>query len=332
MLALPALALTPIPVPGFTSTPTDPDFDGLYEDLNANDRIDYNDVVVFFKNMTWIADNEPVACFDFNGNRRIDYNDIVRLFKEVGVPLPWDGMDRYDPAANGSTVQIPLGEGGLVITLPENPSTGYHWEATVTSGLTIVDDRFIPNAQTLGVPGAGGTRVWTLSGTSEGVQRFSAIYKQPWMNVTGTEQTFELHILVGENTSPCISLPTGTSLLSESMQGSRNLTIDNQNEDDAVVSLRIEADPYASGNKVVSFYVRGHDQYTCSTIQTGNYTFWYKHGECWDAANATFRVVNGAWRMDDILPYDEDTLGWTIWTSPVEEGNFTAIPVSPDLV
>ncbi len=319
-------------MPGYSLTPTDPDFDGLYEDLNANDRIDYNDVVVFFKNMTWIADNEPVAGFDFNGNRRIDYNDIVRLFKEVGVPLPWDGMDRYDPAANGSTVQIPLGEGGLVITLPENPSTGYQWEATVTSGLSIVDDRFIPNAQTLGVTGAGGTRVWTLSGTSEGVQRFSAMYKQPWMNVTGTEQTFELHILVGENTSPCISLPTGTSLLSESMQGSRYLTIDNQNDDDAVVSLRIEADPYASGNKVVSFYVRGHDQYTCSTIQTGNYTFWYKHGECWDAANTTFRVVNGAWRMDDILPYDEDTLGWTIWTSPVEEGNFTAIPVSPDLV
>ncbi len=90
------------------------------------------------------------------------------------------------------------------------------------------------------------------------------------------------------------------------MQGSRNLTIDNQNEDDAVVSLRIEAIPYASWEQSGEFLTHGDDQYTCSTIETGNYTF-YKHGE-WDAANATFRV-NGAWRMDDILPYDEDTAG-----------------------
>jgi hypothetical protein len=77
---------TPVPVlplPGFTNPPTDPDSDGLYEDLNANNRKDFNDVVIMFNQMQWIAANEPVNAFDFNGNVRIDFNDIVKLFGEI---------------------------------------------------------------------------------------------------------------------------------------------------------------------------------------------------------------------------------------------------------
>ena len=74
---------TPSPLPGFTNPPTDPDGDGLYEDLNANNRKDFNDVVLMFNQMQWIAVNEPVSAFDFNGNGRIDFNDIVKLFGEI---------------------------------------------------------------------------------------------------------------------------------------------------------------------------------------------------------------------------------------------------------
>jgi PKD repeat protein len=70
-------------LPGFTNPPTDPDNDGLYEDLNANNRKDFNDVVLMFNQMQWIAANEPVGAFDFNGNGRIDFNDIVKLFGEI---------------------------------------------------------------------------------------------------------------------------------------------------------------------------------------------------------------------------------------------------------
>jgi PKD repeat protein len=77
--AAPAL----LPLPGYTNPPTDPDHDGLYEDMNANGSKDLNDVVQFFKNINWIVANEPVAPFDFNGNGSIDLNDIVRLFKEM---------------------------------------------------------------------------------------------------------------------------------------------------------------------------------------------------------------------------------------------------------
>ena len=76
-------AVTVIPLPDQTNTPTDPDHDGLYEDLNGNGAADYNDVVLYFKNIEWITANEPVSAFDFNGTGAIGFEDIVALFKEV---------------------------------------------------------------------------------------------------------------------------------------------------------------------------------------------------------------------------------------------------------
>jgi hypothetical protein len=64
-------------------TPTDPDEDGTYEDLNGNGRIDFADVVLFFKNMNWIRENQPAGCFDYNGNGNIDFADLILLFQEV---------------------------------------------------------------------------------------------------------------------------------------------------------------------------------------------------------------------------------------------------------
>ena len=73
-----------IALPDQTSAPTDPDHDGLYEDLNGNGRIDYGDLQLYFTDMTWLGANEPLAFFDYNGNGRIDYGDIQTLFVELG--------------------------------------------------------------------------------------------------------------------------------------------------------------------------------------------------------------------------------------------------------
>ena len=51
--------------------------------MNGNGYTDFNDVVLFFKQMEWVQANEPIALFDFNSNGYIDFNDIVRLFKEL---------------------------------------------------------------------------------------------------------------------------------------------------------------------------------------------------------------------------------------------------------
>ena len=73
----------PVALPGMTGLPTDPDGDGLYEDLNGNGRADFADLSLYFYQMEWISDNEPVPLFDMNGNGRIDFNDISLLFEEL---------------------------------------------------------------------------------------------------------------------------------------------------------------------------------------------------------------------------------------------------------
>ena len=72
-----------VSLPGHVNPPTDPDGDGIYEDMNGNGVKDFDDIVVFFNNMEWIGANEPVLYFDFNGNGRIDFDDIVKLFEEL---------------------------------------------------------------------------------------------------------------------------------------------------------------------------------------------------------------------------------------------------------
>ncbi len=71
---------TVLRVPGAADDPRDLDDDKLYEDLNGNGRRDFGDVVLYFTQMTWIADNEPGASFDYNGNGRIDFADVTALF------------------------------------------------------------------------------------------------------------------------------------------------------------------------------------------------------------------------------------------------------------
>ena len=74
---------TPLTLPGQTIPPTDPDKDGICEDINGNGRKDFNDIVLFFRHLDWITANEPVAAFDYNNNRRVEFSDIVLLFKEM---------------------------------------------------------------------------------------------------------------------------------------------------------------------------------------------------------------------------------------------------------
>ncbi len=61
------------------SPPTDPDNDGVFEDINGNGRLDFSDVVALFENLP-----DARAPFqDFNDNGRIDFDDIVELFKQI---------------------------------------------------------------------------------------------------------------------------------------------------------------------------------------------------------------------------------------------------------
>lgn len=65
---------------GIFPPPEDLNGDGLYEDINGNDHLDFNDIVVYFKNLAFINENQPVWAFDFDRNSHCNLNDVVALF------------------------------------------------------------------------------------------------------------------------------------------------------------------------------------------------------------------------------------------------------------
>ena len=70
-------------LPGCADRPTATHADGLCDDINGNGRADFADVVLYFNQLTWIEENEPLGAFDYNGNSRIDFADVVWLFNHL---------------------------------------------------------------------------------------------------------------------------------------------------------------------------------------------------------------------------------------------------------
>lgn len=106
------------------------------------------------------------------------------------VPTATPVMYAYNESADGQTVTLPLGTTFLV-WLQENPTTGYSWNVTVTDGLEITNDTYIP--PTSGLIGAGGSHTWNVLTVKTGAQEFSGIYRRPFENVTGNETTYILY-------------------------------------------------------------------------------------------------------------------------------------------
>jgi endoglucanase len=63
--------------------PTNIDDDPLYEDLNGNGDLDFNDTVLFINHMDKAVIRDHTSAYDFNGNGRIDFADAVSIFQEV---------------------------------------------------------------------------------------------------------------------------------------------------------------------------------------------------------------------------------------------------------
>lgn len=78
-----ALNLSVLVIPGNSLPPGDLNNDGLYEDLNGNGKVDLQDPTIFFTNIDWIKEHQPVSAFDYNKNGGIDMGDIMVLFEEV---------------------------------------------------------------------------------------------------------------------------------------------------------------------------------------------------------------------------------------------------------
>lgn len=87
---------------------------------------------------------------------------------------------RFDMSDNGAVVPAAMND-FIIITLPENPTTGYMWDADATDGLYPKSDTY--NRPATMRMGAGGSHTWNYVVTGTGSQEFSAVYHQPWMPI-----------------------------------------------------------------------------------------------------------------------------------------------------
>jgi predicted secreted protein/putative hemolysin len=102
-------------------------------------------------------------------------------------------MVTFTEADNKMTKPVTTGS-QFAVQLASNPTTGYDWNATVSPGLAITSERYQQNANPGNMVGTGGNQMWIVKADAAGKQTFSAIYKQPWMQTTGTETSFVLYI------------------------------------------------------------------------------------------------------------------------------------------
>jgi inhibitor of cysteine peptidase len=96
---------------------------------------------------------------------------------------------RFDLSDNGAVVPAAMND-FIVINLPENPSTGYMWDAEATTGLYLKSDTY--NRPATMRMGAGGSHTWNYVVTGTGTQEFSAVYHQPWMPIDESDMTYSL--------------------------------------------------------------------------------------------------------------------------------------------
>lgn len=84
----------------------------------------------------------------------------------------------------------------ITLELKENPTTGYQWNLTTTTGLVVTGDQYVPSDTTGQLVGSGGTHIWDMTAVQTGDQKITAVYKRSWEAVTGNEQTFSMTIVV----------------------------------------------------------------------------------------------------------------------------------------
>lgn len=96
---------------------------------------------------------------------------------------------------NNATVAVMKGT-TIIVRLPENPTTGFQWNLSTTSGLNVTSDTYVPSDTTAKLMGSGGTRIWDIKATGTGEQKINAIYKRSWVQTTGNETRFAMTVIV----------------------------------------------------------------------------------------------------------------------------------------
>jgi inhibitor of cysteine peptidase len=108
------------------------------------------------------------------------------------------------PACMASEINAGEGDNGrvvsartsdvIVVSLPENPSTGYLWDMKATPGLMLISNTFV-RSPTKYIGGAG-TRIWRYQVGGTGTQSLTGSYHRPWLPSTPTDRKFSFSVQV----------------------------------------------------------------------------------------------------------------------------------------
>ncbi|MFA5331574.1 MAG: protease inhibitor I42 family protein [Methanoregula sp.] len=112
----------------------------------------------------------------------------------VETPVMEDTVVATD-AQNGSTVYVKT-SANITVKLNENPTTGYSWNLSVTPGLSIINDTYVPSEMSGKQVGSGGIHIWEIKAETTGTQKIEGIYMRPWEQVTGNETIFSMTVIV----------------------------------------------------------------------------------------------------------------------------------------
>lgn len=99
-------------------------------------------------------------------------------------------------ADNGSHINMRVGE-QIVITLEDNPSTGYTWEAKdLDTGMFTIAGEPTFISSNPGQVGSGGTLTLSFKAEKPGTGSLTLVYRRPWETGVNPIKTFTVNVTV----------------------------------------------------------------------------------------------------------------------------------------
>ncbi|HWQ67511.1 MAG TPA: protease inhibitor I42 family protein [Methanospirillum sp.] len=122
----------------------------------------------------------------------LETQEIAMIDDEASVPASIMTAD-----VNTTNLTAKPGD-TVIISLRENPTTGYLWNVTKSAGLELVSDEYVMDNTEKRIVGASGVHRWTIKAVTIGIQSFSAAMMRTSGDSTGEEKTYDLTITVKE--------------------------------------------------------------------------------------------------------------------------------------
>jgi len=177
----------------------EPDGSKLPNDSKINGQVNLYYHKEDFKNINDILQSNQNVYLIYDGSGDAYENGIYADTKAVGwtsprsLPIVRVGTGNITESDDGKILNLKEGE-TFNLKLYENPSTGYSWQLNLSNGLSILSDNYTQYPEPQGYVGGGGTHLWIIKAVTQGSQMVKGIYKQSWMNTTGTEENFTLNV------------------------------------------------------------------------------------------------------------------------------------------